>query len=140
MLRIGSGRVQLTNTGNKFGSVEIWSGRLIAWTPGALGASPVDFVGGTLTNALLSLNGAAPFDNLIEHFGTTDTVDVGNFFFGGGVSKSWVEDASNLFGTLTLTNASKSIDLHFSGEHVASDFRLGNDQAGGTLLGLAPTA
>ena len=67
---------------------------------------------------------------------TLDLTDLAS----GGATTSFTEDASNNFGTLTVSNGTKSASLILFGQFMASGFQTTGDGATGTAVSYTPPA
>jgi hypothetical protein len=113
------------------GTLEIASG-------GSTGSGPVTFAGG---GGILQLDGGSiAFGGTIAGFAQPDELDLPDFVFGSASGLGFSEAGSNLSGTLTVSDAVHVVNLTLLGQYSASQFSLGSDGHGGTLVTDPPAA
>jgi autotransporter passenger strand-loop-strand repeat protein len=96
-------------------------------------ADAVSFVGGGYLQLDNSVSGGV---GIISGFtAATDRLDLRDLaYVSGSMTSSFVEAASNLSGTLTVSNGTSSASIVFAGSHTAANFILSDDLQGGTLI------
>lgn len=77
---------------------------------------------------------AAKFLAPVSQFGAGDTIDLTGFAFSGGPTLSFVENATNTQGTLTINDGAKTTTLTLLGQFVAAGFQASQDAGGGTAI------
>jgi autotransporter passenger strand-loop-strand repeat protein len=99
---------------------------------GTGGLSTISFASGGGT---LELDAAQAFNLTIAGFGGLgDRIDFGNIAFGVGTTLGFVEDSSNTFGTLTVSDTVHTASFILLGQYAAGDFTLASNGNGGSLL------
>jgi len=96
----------------------------------------VTFEGGTLL-----LDASPSFHGLVAGFGTSDQLDLLDIAFVSASTKkgstshlSFTEAASNLSGTLTVTDGVNTASIQLLGQYTASEFVAASDGHGGTII------
>jgi fibronectin-binding autotransporter adhesin len=79
---------------------------------------------------------ASTFDGKIVGLAVTDKLDLGAIGFGPHTTGTYVSDAANDGGVLTITDGSHSISLNLVGDYRDAHFAGGTDENGGTLITL----
>jgi hypothetical protein len=74
----------------------------------------------------------------VQNFSALDGIDITNLTFSGS-TLGFSEDASNTFGTLTVTGGGHSAAIKLLGQYTVSDFQKVSDGGTGTLVALAST-
>jgi hypothetical protein len=83
--------------------------------------------------SVLELDNLAGFQAVISAFSTQgDRIDLGGFTYSVGESVAWSQSATS--GTLTVTDGSKTANLTLLGTYATSEFKLSNDEHGGTAV------
>jgi hypothetical protein len=95
-----------------------------------------DAGGDTFTGTGASLNG----DTLVDFGQTGDALDITDFSAGQNAKVGFTEDASNTFGTLTVTSGPETTNVILFGQYIASHFEPAGDGASGTLITYTPPA
>jgi hypothetical protein len=75
------------------------------------------------------------FGGLVAGFGAPDHLDLRDIAFGSSTSVSFTEAASNLSGTLTVTDGVNTTNITLLGQYMASQFTMTSDGHGGTVIG-----
>jgi hypothetical protein len=91
---------------------------------------------GTVTysgGGTLQLDDSAHFGGLVAGFAQPDLLDLVDIAFNSGTtSATWVQSGTN--GTLTVTDGTHTAHLTLLGQYVASQFHVGSDGQGGTVV------
>jgi autotransporter passenger strand-loop-strand repeat protein len=137
---VASGGLELVESGGIDRAVTISGGTFEVASGGSTGSSPVTFAGGS--GGTLRLDASLSFGGLVAGFGAGDDLDLRDISFGSATSTTFTEAASNLSGTLTITNGVSSASITLLGQYTAGQFTTASDGAGGTLIGetMAPAA
>jgi autotransporter passenger strand-loop-strand repeat protein len=115
-----------SNTTISGGFVEVVSGGSIG---GATGT--ITFAGG----GVLQLDASTSFSGQIGGFGGTDELDLRDIqYISGTTSATFTEAGSNTSGTLTVTDGTHTAQLTLLGTYATSNFAVGSDGHGGTLV------
>jgi hypothetical protein len=95
------------------------------------GSGAVTFAG---SGGLLVLDSSASFGGLVAGFAATDQLDLKDIAFGSGTTVSFTEAASNLSGTLTVTDGAHTAQIALLGQYTAGEFSANSDGKGGTVI------
>jgi autotransporter passenger strand-loop-strand repeat protein len=106
------------------GSMEVVSG-------GSTGSSAVTFSGG----GELRLDASVSFGGTVAGFHSGDFLDLADIGFGSGTTVTFSEAASNLSGTLMVSDGTHSATILLIGQFTAGQFTSASDGHGGTLIG-----
>jgi len=120
-LNANGGTLSLTGSVSGVGTVGIGQDSTLV-ASGSLSAANVTFLS---SGGMLDLGLPASMTGTIEDFATTDTIDL---------LKTVVKVKSFVNDTLTLTGASGTFALHFSGDYSGYKFAVFSDGHGGTEL------
>lgn len=82
----------------------------------------------------LELEQASAFSGTISGWQARDVIDFGDIAFGDTTTLTYVENADNGGGSLTVTSGATTTTLALLGQYSAADFALSSDGHGGTLL------
>ncbi len=152
-----SGDVTLTNVGvTNDGTIEVTGGKLTITGTGSV-ADSVANDGGTIQidgGAVLDLNvsdtqnisfagtggklqiDTGSFDGSIVSLAATDQIDLTTIGYGPGTTGTYVSNADNTGGTLTITDGTHSIALQLVGDYRNAHFAGSADSNGDTLVTL----
>ncbi len=130
---IKSGGTEIVSGGASGGTI---SGGLIEVTSGGTASGTVTFVSG----GTLQLDAGASFTGAIKGFGIPDRIDLRGVAFGSGTTGKFTEAASLTSGTLSVTSGTHTVHLTLLGSYTTSNFTLGPDGKGGTLVTDPPAA
>jgi len=132
---VGSGGYQVVQSGGIAQNVAQTGGILELASGGLL--NEVGFRGA----GSLVLDASASFHGLVAGFGTSDQIDLLDVAFVSATTKrgaqthlSFTEAASNLSGTLTVTDGVHTASIQLLGQYTASEFATASDGHGGTLV------
>jgi len=106
---------------------------------GAPSTGNVIFDNGSGTNGNLVLDDSKDFTAQIVGFtgdGTvanSDTIDVRDINF-ASATEAYTENRDGTGGTLTITDATNTANINFTGEYVLANFKFSADGSGGTLI------
>jgi len=124
------------------GTFELGSGGLVSGN----GVVEVHFSGA----GMMVLDTPANFTNaVVAGFGTGDQIDFGDIGFTGGApgkkgakgEVTFKEAASNMSGTLTVTDGTHTANITLLGQYMAASFTAASDGHGGTIItGVSPSA
>jgi hypothetical protein len=82
---------------------------------------------------ILQLDDSVHFGGLVAGFAQPDLMDLVDIaFHSGTTSATWAQSGTS--GTLTVTDGSHTAHLTLLGQYVASQFNIGNDGQGGTVV------
>jgi len=95
------------------------------------GSGAVTFAG---SGGLLVLDSSASFGGLVAGFAATDQLDLKDIGFGSGTTVGFTEAASNLSGTLTVTDGVHTAQIALLGQYTAGEFSANSDGKGGTVI------
>jgi len=154
-LTISSGGIAVVSSGGSAGATElegghelvasggivsgatISAGTLEVASGGAIASSEVAFAGG----GTLQFDGGTGFGWHVSGFGAGDQIDFEDIAFVPPTGKknqnaevSFTEAASNLSGTLTVTDRVHTANIQLLGQYMASEFVAASDGFGGTLI------
>jgi len=152
-----SGDVKLTNASvTNDGTIEVTGGKLTITGTGSV-ADSVANDGGTIQidgGAVLDLNvpdtqnvsfagtggklqiDTDSFDGSIVSLAATDQIDLTTIGYGPGTTGTYVSNANNTGGTLTITDGTHSIALQLVGDYTNAHFAGSADSHGDTLITL----
>ena len=77
--------------------------------------------------------------NTIQNFSVLDGIDLTSVTFSAHPTLGFSEDASNTFGTLSVTDGTHAATLLLLGQYAAAGFQTTSDGGTGTLVTLAST-
>ncbi|MGD0721624.1 MAG: NF038122 family metalloprotease [Roseiarcus sp.] len=123
-------------SGGVVNGVAIDSGTLELTSGAVDGSAAIAFAasgGGTLR-----LDASVPFGGLIAGFGQPEHLDLSDIGFGSSTQFGFTEAASNLSGTLMVTDGLHTANLTLLGQYVTAQFTSASDGHGGTLIGDPP--
>ena len=81
------------------------------------------------------LDQATGYSGTISGFGTTQSIDLDQYQFRGGVKISYApNNRNNTAGVLTIKEGSNTVRLDLSGKYTLANFHVTSDGNGGTLL------
>jgi hypothetical protein len=86
----------------------------------------------------LIVTNAAGFAADLSGFGAGDTLDLTGFSFSGGPKLSFVENANNTQGILTVTDGTLKTAIILLGQYAAAGFHTGQDSGSGTDITYVP--
>jgi hypothetical protein len=93
----------------------------------------VAFVGNSAGQVVLDQ--APSYTGQISGFGTTQSIDLADINFAGGVTMSYApSNRRNTSGVLTIKEGSNTVSLELEGSYTLANFRVASDGNGGTLL------
>lgn len=75
----------------------------------------------------------------VQNFSVLDGIDATNITYGGSTTLGFSEDASNTFGTLTVSDGSHTAAITLLGQYTTASFQTISDGGSGTLVALAST-
>jgi hypothetical protein len=78
--------------------------------------------------------------NTVQNFTTLDGIDLTTVTFASNPTLGFSEDASNTFGTLTVTDGTHAASILLLGQYTAASFQKVSDGGTGTLVAVAGTA
>ena len=133
---VESGAILTENVTISAGTFELGSGGLVSGN----GVVEANFAGGVMV-----LDTPANFTNaVVAGFGTGDQIDFGNIGFTagttstkgkkGGKEVTFTEAASNMSGTLTVTDGVNTANITLLGQYMAANFTATSDGHGGTII------
>jgi len=140
---VESGAILTENVTISAGTFELGSGGLVSGN----GVVEANFAGG----GMMVLDTPANFTNaVVAGFGTGDQIDFGNIGFTagttstkgkkGGKEVTFTEAASNMSGTLTVTDGVNTANITLLGQYMAANFTAASDGHGGTIItGVSPS-
>jgi autotransporter passenger strand-loop-strand repeat protein len=124
---ITGGKITVFSGGNVLHGLTISGGTALVSGTVAAGQA-VTFAG---PGGKLAIGSQGVVSAVISGFGTGDRIDLGGFAFSSsGVTSSFKAVTS----TLTVSSGGKTVNLTLAGSYVASNFALGTDGTGGTLV------
>jgi len=97
---------------------------------GLTGNNPITYAGG----AALILDASANFAAKIAGFTLGDFLDLKDVAFGSSTSMGFVEDGSNLSGTLTVTDGTHTAHITLLGNYSPTQFTSASDGHNGTVI------
>ncbi len=103
------------------------------------GGTDTYVLNGTAINAVKG-NHTQLTGDTVQNFSTLDGIDLTNVVFGGGTTLGFSEDASNTFGTLTVSDGTRSASIILLGQYTAASFQKVSDGGTGTLVAAAGTS
>jgi autotransporter passenger strand-loop-strand repeat protein len=124
------------------GTQHVQSGGVADDTTIGAGALAYVHAGGTMDdvifagpNAALVLDQASGFTGTLSGWQASDSIDLGDILFGGGMtSLAYAQNGDNSGGTLTVSDGTHTASLSLLGQYSAVDFALSADGHGGTLI------
>ena len=78
--------------------------------------------------------------NTIQNFSTLDGIDLTSVLFAFHPTLGFSEDASNTFGTLTVSDGTHAASILLLGQYTAASFQQVSDGGTGTLVAMAGTS
>lgn len=130
---VGGGKVTL-GAGNSFSGGLFLNGATVELAgQGAAGTGAITFVSGAISKLLIDTAAAVPTSQILN-FSAGATIDLAFHAYAAGDQLVWTQaDASG--GTLSLVSQGTSVvSLALAGMHSLSEFSLGSDGHGGTLI------
>ena len=142
------GGYELVASGGIVSGATISGGTLEVASGGAIAHSVVEFAGA----GTLQLDGGTGSGWLVAGFNTGDQIDFRDIAFTGGTTSTkgkkgakgevtFKEAASNMSGTLTVTDGTHTANITLLGQYTAASFTAASDGHGGTIItGVSPSA
>lgn len=146
---IGGGRVIVQSGGSAGGSMTLYDGGTLEVASGAVVSGELFFDGTSAGGSTLVLDAGASFQGLVGAFGADDPatglytkpddqIDLQGVSIAtarkGHAGLTFTDAASNLSGTLTVTDGVHTVNLELLGQYIASEFVAASDGHGGTLI------
>jgi autotransporter passenger strand-loop-strand repeat protein len=125
-------------SGGVVSGVTIDSGTLELTSGAVDGSAAIGFAASG--GGALRLDASVGFGGLIAGFGQPEHLDLSDIGFGSSTHLGFTEAASNLSGTLMVTDGVHTANLTLLGQYVTAQFTSASDGHGGALIGDPPVA
>jgi hypothetical protein len=140
VINAASGTLDLSGVVAGKGTMNIGKGATLELDAKAAATQTVAFGVGAETGngGALKLTDAATFFSAISGFGAGDTLDLTGFAFGGAPKLSFIENATNTKGVLTVKDGAFTAAITLLGQYVNAGFGKAPDSGTGTLVTYTP--
>jgi autotransporter passenger strand-loop-strand repeat protein len=133
---VNSGGGEILYSGGVASATTINGGLVEVMSGGSIGGVPITFKGG----GELLLEASTSFAGMIAGFTVPDRLDLRDIAFVSGTTTESFTQVSTTSGTLTVSEGGHTANLTLLGTYMTSDFHLGTDLHGGTLVTDPPAA